>query len=120
MSFATSPVLVAAYHITEQITDYSTLIKLSITCQLFYDLITYRKRRLADLFDKLEIGVDSHHPILAFSEHVHKAVTLFLPACGSRPECWCNSLRQNFGLVLPNYESSDLTRYGGSRIADEG
>lgn len=99
-------VLAAAHHIVEQISDYYTLISLSMTCTLLYDLITARESLRTKLFRRLEA------PEILSNNIGH------LYGCKGKLDCWCNSLRQSYGEFEPNWQSSDLARYGGLRFKD--
>lgn len=111
------PILTIAYHLIENTVDYPSLIRLSMTCKLFKDLVDGRPHLSDRLFDQLEQGV--------FPSHI--------PSCKGRPSCWCNSLRRSFGnfppndkcsplaLCCPNFQSSRwLPYYGCHRILETG
>lgn len=89
-----------AYHVVEQISDYPTLVRLSMTCSLFHDLITGRQKLKSELFNKLET-----------SEH-HICRTADLSGCRRKLDCWINSLQQSYRDHQPNWRFSKVAKHG--------
>lgn len=87
--------LSVAHHIVENIEDYPSLVRLSMTCKLFKELVKNRKTLQDRLFDTLEQGV----------------LPDFIPTCAGKADCWCNGLRETFGSFPASHECSAIALY---------
>lgn len=104
--YTTADIHGVAYHIIEHVSDYHTLTSLSMTSKLFNDLVTARYDLRHRLFRKLET------PSILSDDLGH------LYGCKEKLDCWCNSLRQSFGDLRPDWQSSDLAKYGGPNFRE--